>query len=177
MSVVAWARTKDRDSFLPIDYSIDIKVLWCILSWVLPFQSGLNLLVKFIFIHRNEHERKRLKLPCWTVDWRCSVRFCRFDSRTSTELAIKLNNAWNGVILESTRSGYGPERHNYQLSPHTDAPVSHLRFYNGNVKAQQADLIKLNLRGRMVNRFNVHITENIVERKEKKGEQPWESGM
>ena len=174
MSVAAWANANDRESFLPIDYSIDIEVLWCILSRVLLLQGGFNLLAKFKVNHRIEPEGEEPKLPTWAIDWRLTAQtFELYLSflRTFPDLAIKLKNAWDGVVLEKTLSNRGPgfEGRRYKLLPGAEVPVSHLKFCNENIQGQQDDFTKLNLCGRMIKRSSVHITEHTVEIKEMHG--------
>lgn len=171
MSVAKWANLDQREAILPIDYTIDIKLLWCILSRMLLFRCGLNLLAKFKIIHRNEPEREELELPSWAIDWRLASRF--FGYHTSRpELAIKMKNAWDGVILEKTKTSRGFDRHNYKLRTRTKAPAYHDTFCAFNFKEKQDDFTKLNLFGHMVKRSFVRITEHTVELKGLKEKTP-----
>lgn len=62
ISIEAWTKEENPESFLPFDYNASIESLWCVLSRILIFRAGLDILVKFKVNHRDELKNERAKM-------------------------------------------------------------------------------------------------------------------
>lgn len=76
MSQNAWLCARVNDTVIPVDYSLDLGILFSIVTWAVLMQGGLGLVAKFKLVTESSWEAISAcdRLPSWAMDWRLTAR-------------------------------------------------------------------------------------------------------
>lgn len=72
-----WKGDRRNETIIPIDYSMDIVSLLCVVSRILIVKYGLGALVKFKAFAVEDDDASEYTTPSWVIDWSLSGRLFR----------------------------------------------------------------------------------------------------
>ncbi|KAI8947081.1 heterokaryon incompatibility protein-domain-containing protein [Xylaria longipes] len=74
MSLQDWMGARHEETFIPIDYSLDLSSLLSIVTWALLMEGGLGILARFKAFADEPDDTVEKALPSWVIDWRLASR-------------------------------------------------------------------------------------------------------